>query len=173
MAQENARTVGQAKATGDRVRNLRHERALSVRELAKKSGVSPDAVMKLEHGARAARPSTVRKVAVALGVDPAYLLDGRDAGLGQGEVALAMVLRDRAIEGGRDAAEAYRELRDSPLSLQEILDGALDVEMAEVRARRSASHLVGPDPRSKERVPKGELDAAGEISEQRAGRLVQ
>ncbi|MDP9439126.1 MAG: helix-turn-helix transcriptional regulator, partial [Actinomycetota bacterium] len=118
-----ARDDGRATETGGRVRALRRERSLSIRDLSKKSGVSPDAIVKLEHGARAARPSTVRKVAEALGVGPRYLLEGRKDAPAQGEMMLALAARGRADAEGRDAREVYRELRENPPSLEQILGG--------------------------------------------------
>lgn len=44
-------------------------------ELAEASGVSRSTISRLETAARAPRPSTVRKLADALGVEPEYLAD--------------------------------------------------------------------------------------------------
>jgi transcriptional regulator with XRE-family HTH domain len=52
---------------------LRLEAALSQRDLAKLAGVSPATVVKAEKG-EAIYPSTVRKLAGALGVHPRELL---------------------------------------------------------------------------------------------------
>jgi transcriptional regulator with XRE-family HTH domain len=51
----------------------RRDRALSLRELAARAGVSQNTIFRLEHGA-IAHPSTVRKLAAALGCEPADLL---------------------------------------------------------------------------------------------------
>ena len=55
-----------------RLRDVRHRMALSQEELADKSGVARSTIIKLEAG-RDAWPSTVRKLATALGVKPADL----------------------------------------------------------------------------------------------------
>jgi len=55
-----------------RLRDVRHRMALSQEELAEKSGVARSTIIKLEAG-RDAWPSTVRKLAAALGVKPAEL----------------------------------------------------------------------------------------------------
>ena len=55
-----------------RLRDVRHRMALSQEELADKSGVARSTIIKLEAG-RDAWPSTVRKLAAALGVKPADL----------------------------------------------------------------------------------------------------
>jgi transcriptional regulator with XRE-family HTH domain len=57
----------------NRLRELREEAILTVRELADRSGVSEDTITKLEHGHRNARPSTIRKLAKALDVTPQQL----------------------------------------------------------------------------------------------------
>ena len=60
----------------ERLRQLRRERALSQRALARVSGVGLDTVNKVETGVRDALPSTLRKLADALGVDPRELMKG-------------------------------------------------------------------------------------------------
>ncbi len=59
---------------GVRLRRLRQEGALTMRELSERSGVSLDTILKLEHGDREARPGTLRKLAAALGVEPKELM---------------------------------------------------------------------------------------------------
>ncbi len=66
----------------DKLRELRRRRVLTLRELEGESGVSYNTIWRLENGYRQARPSTIRKLATALGVDPAELViarEGRDA----------------------------------------------------------------------------------------------
>lgn len=55
---------------GQRLRELRVERALTLRALGEKSGVAYDTINKLELGQRPARLSTIRRLAEALNVDP-------------------------------------------------------------------------------------------------------
>jgi transcriptional regulator with XRE-family HTH domain len=60
-------------------RNLlitRRSFGLSQRDLAARSGVAHDTIGQIERGQRAARPSTVRKLAEAIGVPPELLLAG-------------------------------------------------------------------------------------------------
>ena len=64
------------KVDGDRLRRLRAERALTLRDLAEISGVSYDTINKLELGRRPAHASTIRKLANALGVEPRELMKG-------------------------------------------------------------------------------------------------
>jgi transcriptional regulator with XRE-family HTH domain len=65
---------------GQRLRELRVERALSLRALAERSGVAYDTINKLELGQRPARLSTIRKLAEALGVEPRELMKGENDG---------------------------------------------------------------------------------------------
>jgi len=51
-----------------RVKELREEHGWSMRDLAREAGVSLDTVQAMEHGSRPHRPSSVKKVADALGV---------------------------------------------------------------------------------------------------------
>jgi transcriptional regulator with XRE-family HTH domain len=58
-----------------RLRELREHAALSQEDLAKKAGVARATIADLEAIKRPARPSTRRKLAEALGVEPAELMD--------------------------------------------------------------------------------------------------
>jgi transcriptional regulator with XRE-family HTH domain len=58
----------------ERLKELRRERVLSLRELEKRSGVSYNTIWRIEDGRQGAHPRTVRKLADALGVKPAELI---------------------------------------------------------------------------------------------------
>ncbi len=60
---------------GEKLRQLREARFLSHRDLAKRADVSPTTVLNLEAGRVEAQRRTVRKLAEALGVDPAELVE--------------------------------------------------------------------------------------------------
>jgi transcriptional regulator with XRE-family HTH domain len=60
-----------------RLRELREERVLSLRELEERSGVSYNTIWRIEDGRQGAHPRTVRKLAEALGVPPSELTVGR------------------------------------------------------------------------------------------------
>ncbi len=61
------------------LRQLRRERAWSIRELAQRADVSTETIYSLEHGRREwAWPRTVRKLADALGVEPKDLMAGEE-----------------------------------------------------------------------------------------------
>jgi transcriptional regulator with XRE-family HTH domain len=58
-----------------RVKELRRARVMSLRELSETAGVSKDTIWRLESGKSSnAHPSTIRKLAKALGVDPTELI---------------------------------------------------------------------------------------------------
>lgn len=57
-----------------KVKRLREERVLSQRELSRMAGLTHATVWRLENGFREARPSTIRKLADVLGVEPKELL---------------------------------------------------------------------------------------------------
>ncbi len=61
-----------------RLRELRRERALALRELGEVSGVSLNTIWRIEAGRQGAHPRTIRKLAEALGVDPAELTKGEE-----------------------------------------------------------------------------------------------
>lgn len=59
---------------GNNLKRARLRRAMSQRNLAEASGVSQKSITDIENGKREPYPSTVRKLATALGVDPAVLV---------------------------------------------------------------------------------------------------
>jgi len=58
----------------ERLKELRRERVLSLRELEERSGVSYNTIWRIEDGRQGAHPRTIRKLADALGVEPAELI---------------------------------------------------------------------------------------------------
>jgi len=63
---------------GQRLRQLRVERALSLRALGERSDVAFATINNLENGNRPARLVTIRKLAEALGVEPRELMKGEE-----------------------------------------------------------------------------------------------
>lgn len=59
---------------GGRLREIRLSKALTLRGLGEKSGVAFDRINKLELRGGGARPSTIHKLAEALGVEPQELV---------------------------------------------------------------------------------------------------
>jgi transcriptional regulator with XRE-family HTH domain len=67
---------------GQRIRYLRRRRVLTIQELAERAGIPRwKTVQEIETGKTTPRPSTLRKIAAALGVEPGELLpeDGEPA----------------------------------------------------------------------------------------------
>ncbi len=63
-----------------RLKELRRERALSLRDLGERSGIAYDTINRLENGKQEAQPRTLRRLADALGVEPKELMKGGDGG---------------------------------------------------------------------------------------------
>jgi transcriptional regulator with XRE-family HTH domain len=61
----------------DRLKALRHQRVLTLRELEQRSGVAYNTIWHLENGKRGAQPRTLRKLARALDVEPEELVKTR------------------------------------------------------------------------------------------------
>ena len=57
-----------------RLKALRQQRVLTLRELEERSGVAYNTIWHLENGKRGAQPRTLRKLARALGVEPEELV---------------------------------------------------------------------------------------------------
>lgn len=62
----------------ERLRELRKDKVLSMRELEEIAGVSYNTIWRLEAGRQGAHPKTIRKLAEALGVEPRELVKGED-----------------------------------------------------------------------------------------------
>jgi transcriptional regulator with XRE-family HTH domain len=58
-----------------RLKELRRQKVLSMRELEEMSGVSYNTIWRLENRLTGAQPRTIRKIAVVLGVEPAELIE--------------------------------------------------------------------------------------------------
>ena len=58
------------------LRDFRRRAVMSQEQLAEKSGVARDTISKLESGRRGAYPSTIRKLAAGLEVEPRMLMGG-------------------------------------------------------------------------------------------------
>ncbi len=61
--------------TGARVRKVRRRTAITQVELAQRAGISADSVNKIETGHHSPRPTTLRKLATALGVEVGELME--------------------------------------------------------------------------------------------------
>jgi transcriptional regulator with XRE-family HTH domain len=61
-----------------RLRELRRQKVLSMRELEEMSGVSYNTIWRLENGLTGAQPRTIRRIAEVLGVEPVELVKGEE-----------------------------------------------------------------------------------------------
>ena len=59
---------------GIRLKHLRRQRAVSLRELGDRSGIAYDTINRLELGKQRAQPRTIRRLSDALGVEPRELM---------------------------------------------------------------------------------------------------
>jgi transcriptional regulator with XRE-family HTH domain len=60
---------------GERIRHVRHRRVLTMKELAERAGIRRwQTIHDIEIGRQKPRPSTLRKIAAALEVEPGQLL---------------------------------------------------------------------------------------------------
>jgi transcriptional regulator with XRE-family HTH domain len=63
----------------EKLRGLRRQRVMTLRELQEKSGVAHKTIWRLENGRGGAQPRTIRKLAAALDVEPQELIAEKDA----------------------------------------------------------------------------------------------
>lgn len=89
------------------LRWLREWNGLSQRDLAKRSGVARDTIGQIERGARQARPSTIQKLAAALGMAP---------------FILASSIEELATFTERELFERLEEELDDSAAAREALD---------------------------------------------------
>jgi transcriptional regulator with XRE-family HTH domain len=109
----------------ERLAEIREHRALTLRELGELSGVDANTINQIELGRRKARPSTIRKLARALGVEPEELKAEPIAPKGQTPLSHEELA---AEEGREEEAQAERRclipLLDSyTLILTELSNG--------------------------------------------------
>ena len=69
------------------LRRLRQQAVMSQQQLADESGVARDTISKLETGQRRAYPTTIRKLATSLGVEPQELVEEREGRVRTPEVS--------------------------------------------------------------------------------------
>lgn len=99
------------------LKRLREERAYTQMELAGISGVSRPAIANLELGITAARASTHRKLALALGVEPQDLVREADPPKGIGPWDLDWALSHGSRDAFRSALKAVPQEYRMPLAV--------------------------------------------------------
>jgi transcriptional regulator with XRE-family HTH domain len=73
-----ARMLAEVLYIGDRLRNLRKRKLLTQEQLAERSGVGIATILRVERNQVEPRGSTIRKLAVALSVEPEELVKAGD-----------------------------------------------------------------------------------------------
>src|SRR5215216_1328463 len=94
---------------GDRIRELRASRNLTLRELAERSDLTLNAIGRIERGEREPNVSTLVKLSTGLGVEPGELFPKDKAPSGSGRV-------------GREEAEALETLRKHATVLRRVAE---------------------------------------------------
>ncbi len=98
----------------ERLAELREQRALTLRELSAMSGVAADTINQIELGHRKPRPSTLRKLAKALNVEPRELITPQEVAppsITSGEaVGEPRALDVQAVGVARGRSSAHGEL---------------------------------------------------------------
>jgi transcriptional regulator with XRE-family HTH domain len=84
------------------LRDFRQKAVLSQEQLAEKSGVARDTISKLETGHRQAYPTTVRKLAAGLDIEPQMLVGG------------VRYLDDGGAKGDTTSDEAKKSSEEGP-----------------------------------------------------------
>jgi transcriptional regulator with XRE-family HTH domain len=139
---------------GERLAELREQKALTLRDLEEASGVGADAISKIENGHRKPRPSTLRKLARALGVEvedffrePAVPLAETPGEAGSAVVAVGMTYEEatekleqqlhapaRIAEGWHRLAQRWEERLErgdfDARSLEDFIDTLEDVALS-------------------------------------------
>ena len=116
----------------ERLKELREQRNLTLRELEEYSGVSKDAISEIERGLRRPRTPTLNKLAKGLGVDPQVLLGkstrgtvGAYTGIYEpgenGWVVASCPEVPGAITQGRTIEEARENLKDAIQVMREVM----------------------------------------------------
>lgn len=97
--------MAEGRTTGARLRDRRQERGLRQADLARRVGISPSYLNRIEHGQRRIGGKLLRDLAAALGLDPAALAEGGEA---QRAEALRAVALEAEAAGLRPAPEIAR-----------------------------------------------------------------
>jgi ATP/maltotriose-dependent transcriptional regulator MalT len=149
-----------------RLKRIREERALSQRDLAARSGVAQDTISELERGERQARPSTVRKLAEALGVDASLLLT--DVLTPRQLEILSLIVQ--GYTNRQIAEELYLSQGTLRLHIEHIMVklGVSNRTQTAVKALQLGILDAGSAPtraREERRTPETEVEAEGRLAE--------
>lgn len=108
-------------ATGQAIRDLRSTRGISLRELARRVGVSPATLSAIETGGTGLSVDRLQAIAAALGTSAAALLAAREAAVASGAAPdSASAPRDGSRPGPRAAWRHY-----PPLDIDPVMGAAI------------------------------------------------
>jgi transcriptional regulator with XRE-family HTH domain len=130
---------------------VREDQGWSQRTLAARSGVAQNTISQLERGERKAMPSTIRKLADALGVDPPMLMDESriDAYIPHEQKAVSRApSEDRASQ--RDRRQQYQALIGFLGAPDEFLPKRRKEELQGLLERKIAADKRLPKPQKEE-----------------------
>jgi len=65
--------------TGERIKSMRERKVWGQAELAREAGIAVNTLYRIEAGLNRPRPSTIRKIAKALGMPPGELVNSGQA----------------------------------------------------------------------------------------------
>lgn len=148
---KTTRKNGAYEGMGERIRGRRSELALSQRALSGESGVAADVIVKLEHDARRPRPSTVQRLAEALGVSAEYLTTGRERAHERAAVVGGAPSANAASEPAPPYGASGRGWPKASPKVEVSISGEPDEETARMLERwmeeEAAAEAAGePDP---------------------------
>jgi transcriptional regulator with XRE-family HTH domain len=128
---------------GSRVRRLREAQGLSLRALARSSGMTPTGVSLVEQGKSTPTSTTIEKLSRALGVEPGVLF-GEPISKTPPPQTMEELLEAAGVEG-RELARSYS--KDSPDYVGELFEGLSYEEVQElawriINARRAVKATI-------------------------------
>ena len=109
----------------DRLAELRESQALTLRDLAERSGVDANTINQVELGHRKPRPSTLRKLAKALDVEVReFFEEPAVAGKGEAPPETGPTLLNKAIDAALQDIDQDREAINREKASEGVVEGA-------------------------------------------------
>jgi len=146
-----ALTEDRRQMVGERLAELREQKALTLHDLEELSGVGADGISKIENGHRKPRPATLRKLARALGIEVEDFFREPAVPLAETTAGTSMQLTWQSVreilERGQDAArldEKGAQVVNQLQSILEILGRGQDEKGAQAVNRLVAREGVLP-----------------------------
>jgi transcriptional regulator with XRE-family HTH domain len=154
-----------------RLKDVRQRKALTQQQLADKAGVNRVTIARIEAGTDEPFPTTVRKVADALGVEPEELLEpGADptsrgpARMPRNGTVAELPLDARIAVGDGDAADVRRLLEAEPDLLPLVNEAAEQLMRIIPDASLRLEHLIEPESEDEELFLEASTDLDLEVA---------